>query len=230
MTFHIITIFPKAFESFLQTSLVARAIKKNIIKIKVHDLRNWTTDKHRSVDNRPYGGGPGMVLQVDVIDRAISALKSRIEKPTTKVILLTPQGKPFNQKIAKRLSSLKSLILIAGHYEGYDERIRDLVDEEVSIGDYVLTGGELPAMVVVDAVARNVRRFLGKEKSLAEESFSLDGRLLEYPQYTRPEVYKKNRVPKVLLSGNHSKIRIWRNVQAKKRTQARRPDLLELDS
>lgn len=226
MTFQIITIFPKAFDSFIKTSLIARGIKKKIISVKVHDLRKWATDRHKSVDDRPYGGGPGMVIRVDVVDRAISDLRSQISKFGKKpmVVLLTPQGKPFTQKIAQRLSRSKTLVLIAGHYEGYDERIRGLADEEISIGDYILTGGELPAMVLIDSIARFIPGFLGKAQSLAEESFSTS--LLEYPQYTRPEVYKGKRVPKMLLSGNHAAITKWRHQQAIKRTRQRRPDLL----
>lgn len=223
MQFHIITIFPKAFDSFLKTSLIARGIKKKIISVKIHDLRKWATDRHKSVDDRPYGGGPGMVLRVDVMDRALRAVKSKIKSQKSKVILLTPQGKPFTAQITKQLSSLKSLILIAGHYEGYDERIRGLADEEISIGDYILTGGELPAMVLIDSLARFIPGFLGKAQSLAEESFSTS--LLEYPQYTRPEVYNGKRVPKTLLSGNHAAITKWRHQQAIGRTLQRRPDL-----
>lgn len=226
MQFHIITIFPKAFDSFLKTSLIARGIKKKIISVKMHDLRKWATDRHKSVDDRPYGGGPGMVLRVDVMDHAISDLKSQISKfgKRPKVVLLTPQGKPFTQKIAQKLSRSKTLVLIAGHYEGYDERIRGLADEEISIGDYILTGGELPAMVLIDSLARFIPGFLGKAQSLAEESFSIS--LLEYPQYTRPEVYNGKRVPKTLLSGNHAAITKWRHQQAIGRTRQRRPDLL----
>jgi len=230
MHFYIITIFPHALESFLKTSLIARGIKKKIISLKIHNLRDWAYDKHKSVDDRPYGGGPGMVLRVDVMDRAIKSVKSKTKSQRTKVILLTPQGKPFTAQIAQQLSSLKSLVLITGHYEGYDERIRDLADEEISIGDYVLTGGELPAMVVIDAVSRFVPGFLGKKSSLAEESFGTwklaFGKLLEYPQYTRPADYKGKLAPAVLLSGDHKKIKNWRLEQAIKRTKQRRSDLI----
>lgn len=213
------------FVGFLNESLILRAQKKKIIEIKVWDLRKFATDKHKTVDDSPYGGGPGMVMRIDIVDRAISMLKSKIKSKKLKIILLTPQGKKFDQKLAKKLSGKKHLILICGHYEGYDERIRQLVDLEVSIGDYVLTGGEIPAQVVIDTVTRLVPGVVGKSESLKEESFSQG--LLEYPQYTRPEEYKKMEMPKVLLSGNHKKIAQWREQQALKKTKKQRPDLLK---
>lgn len=239
MKFSIITIFPKVFDSFLQTSLIARGIKKKIISVKVHDLRSSAMDRHKTVDDRPYGGGPGMVIRVDVVNRSISKIKnphfakasrggqkSKLRKQKTRVILLEPAGKQFNQKMAERLATYDELIFVAGHYEGVDERVRALVDEEISIGDYVLTGGELPAMVIMDVVSRHIPGFLGKEASLEEETFSYAKGILEYPQYTRPEVHAGKRVPKVLLSGNHAAIKKWRLQQALKRTKKRRPDLL----
>ncbi len=213
------------FEGFLGESLILRAQKKKLVKIKVWDLRKFATDKHRTVDDSPYGGGPGMVMRIDIVDRAISMLKSKIKSKKLKIILLTPQGKKFDQKLAKKLSKVKYLILVCGHYEGYDERIRQLADLEVSIGDYVLTGGEIPAQVVIDAATRLVPGVVGKKESLEEESFSQG--LLEYPQYTRPEEYKAMKVPKVLLSGNHKKIAQWRKTQALKKTKKQRPDLLK---
>jgi len=203
-------------------SLIARAQKQKIAAITIHNLRDWSTDKHKTVDDKPFGGGPGMVLKVDVVDRALRDL------PAGHKILLTPQGKPFSQPLAKKLAQQKQLILICGHYEGFDERIRDLVDEEISIGDYVLTGGEIPAMVIVDTVVRLLPGVVGKEASLTEESFSQN--LLEYPQYTRPEEYQGKKVPPVLLSGNHAEITKWRAEQSKKRTLSRRPDLIRLIS
>lgn len=223
MKFIILTLFPEAFQSYFNISLIKRAVAKKFIKIEVHNLRDWTTDLHKTVDLRPYGGGAGMVLRVDIIDRAIKTLKSK--NKNAKVILLSPQGKVFNQKLARQLSKQKTLILICGRYEGFDERIRNLVDMELSIGDYILTGGEIPAMAVLDAVARLVPGVVGKHESTVHESFSEN--LLEYPQYTRPENYKGMRVPKVLLSGNHIKIAEWRKKEALKRTKKRRPDLLE---
>lgn len=218
MKIDILTIFPEMFPEVLNSSIIGRAQKKNLVKIKVHNLRDWTKDKHRTVDDKPFGGGAGMVMKVEIIDRALQSLPSGYK------ILLTPQGKVFNQPLAQKLSRKKQLILICGHYEGFDERVRQLVDEEVSIGDYVLTGGEIPAMTIVDAVVRLLPGVI-EAKSLHEESFSSG--LLEYPQYTRPEEYKKMPVPAVLLSGNHGKIKQWRQEEAEKRTKKRRPDLLK---
>lgn len=243
MKFIILTIFPSAFESYFNVSLFKRALAKKFVSLEVHDLRKWTTDAHKTVDGRPYGGGVGMVMRVDIIDRALRAIKSKIKDNRSQIILLTPQGKTFNQKMAIKLSKNNALILICGRYEGFDERIRKLVDMEISIGDYILTGGEIPAMAVVDAVGRLVPGVVGKFESLVNESFAEN--LLEYPQYTRPEVYstfaksyggsakasrvggKKIKVPKVLLTGNHAKINEWRKSEAIKRTKKRRPDLLK---
>lgn len=232
MRIDIITIFPQMFDSFLQTSLIARGIIKNILDINIFDLRSVTTDNHKTVDGKPYGGGPGMVFRVDIIDKAIQKVReqTKIARSKTKIILLTPQGKVFNQAVSQQHAATSRLIFICGHYEGFDERIRGLVDEEVSIGDYVLTGGELPAMVMVDSIARNINGFLGKESSLAEESFSMkiENSILEYPHYTKPENYKGSKVPEVLLSGNHQKIADWRAQQAIKKTQKNRPELLSI--
>lgn len=219
MKIDIITLFPNLFKSVFSESLISRAQKNKICEIEIHNLRNWTQDKHKTVDDRPFGGGPGMVMKVDILDKALKSF------PKGYKILLTPQGKLFNQKIAKKLAKEKNLILICGHYEGFDERIRDLVDEEISIGDYVLTGGEIPAMAVLDCVVRLLPGVVGKEASLEEESFSVG--LLEYPQYTRPENYQGKKVPEILLSGNHAKITKWRIEQSKLRTQSRRPDLIK---
>jgi len=218
MKIDIITLFPKLFESVFSESLISRAQKQKITTIKIHNLRDWSTDKYKTVDDKPFGGGPGMVLKVDVVDRALQSL------PAGHKILLTPQGQPFSQPLAKKLAKQKQLILICGHYEGFDERIRDLIDEEISIGDYVLTGGEIPAMVIVDTVVRLLPGVVGKAASLTEESFSAGQ--LEYPQYTRPENYQGKTVPPVLLSGNHKKIKQWRQAEAEKRTKIRRPDLV----
>lgn len=225
MKFIILTLFPEGFESYFNISLIKRALAKKLIKIELVNLRDFGDGVHKSVDQRPYGGGAGMVLRVDIIARALRSLKLKVKSKKLKVILLTPQGKPFKQKIAQQLAKQDVLILICGRYEGFDERIRDLVDEEISIGDFVLTGGEIPAMAVLDTVARLVPGVVGKSESLVSESFSED--LLEYPQYTRPEIFNKKRVPKVLLSGNHAKIAEWRKKEALKRTKKRRPDLLK---
>ena len=228
MKIDILTLFPEMFRGPFDESIIKRAVEKGLVEIDIHDLRKWATDKHGTVDDRPYGGGTGMIIKIDVVDRAIEELKVKDEKRKTttknsKIILLTPQGKVFNQGIAKEFSKLDYVILIAGHYEGFDDRIRNLVDEEISIGDYVLTGGEIAAMVVVDSVVRLVPGVVGKEASLAEESFNQN--LLEYPQYTRPEEFKGQKVPEVLLSGNHAEIAKWRREQAEKRTKERRPEL-----
>ncbi|MDP4001366.1 MAG: tRNA (guanosine(37)-N1)-methyltransferase TrmD [bacterium] len=229
MKFIILTLFPESFKSYFNISILARAVAKKFIKIEVKNLRDWATDAHKTVDDRPYGGGVGMVLRVDILARALHALKLKVKSKKLKVILLTPQGKPFNQKLAQKLSKNKTLVLICGRYEGFDERIRKMVDMEVSIGDYVLTGGEIPAMAVVDAVARLIPGVVGKYESTVNESFSefAGRRMLEYPQYTRPEVFGKIKVPKVLLSGDHKKISDWRKKEALKRTISRRPDLLK---
>jgi len=220
MRIDIITIFPKMFEPVLGESILKRAQTAGKVKICVHDLRDYTTDKHRTVDDRPFGGGSGMVLCPEPIFKAVDDLK----KSGTKIVLLTPQGKKLNQPLAKKLAKYKHLILICGRYEGVDERVRGLADNEVSIGDYVLTGGELPAMVLVDTMARLLPGVLGDKNSLNFESF--EGNLLEYPQYTRPANFRSMKVPEILLSGDHKKIEAWRRQQALKRTKVRRPDLL----
>lgn len=224
MRIDIITLFPEFFEGLQSHSIVGRAIGTRKVEISAHNLRDYATDNYRSVDDHPYGGGPGMVLKVDVLHRALVDVRSQIPDGRTKVILLTPQGQVYKQAIAKKLSKVENLILICGHYEGFDERIRDYVDIEVSIGDYVLTGGEIPAMVVVDSVVRLLPGVLGDDKSSAEESHS-EG-LLEYPHYTRPEEYEGKKVPEILMSGNHGEIEKWRRDQAKARTKERRPDLV----
>ena len=208
--FDIITIFPKIFDSYLKESLIQRAQRKGLIKIGVHGLRKWTKDRHKTVDDRPFGGGIGMVMKVEPIFKAVKALK----KKKTKVILFTPRGKKFNQKTAHKLSKESHLIFICGRYEGVDERIaKNIVDEEISIGDYVLMGGELPAMVVIETVSRLIPGVLGKPR-LLKERITREKGFIECPQYTRPEVFqpkkgKKWHVPKVLISGNHKKIEEW---------------------
>jgi tRNA (guanine37-N1)-methyltransferase len=213
------------FSAVLDESIIKRAQKKGKVKIFVHDLRDYTLDKHRKVDDRPFGGGSGMVIQVEPIFRVIQAIKKKI-KGKSKVILLCPQGKKFSQERARKLSKCRNLIFICGHYEGVDERVRlYLVDEEISIGDYVLTGGELAAMVAVDSLVRLIPGVLGDKNSLNFESF--EGNLLEYPQYSRPSKFKNWPVPEVLLSGDHDKIQAWRKQESLKRTRQRRPDLLK---
>ena len=224
MRIDIISIFPKMFSAVLDESMIKRAQAKGKVKIFAHDLRDYTLDKHHKVDDRPFGGGSGMVLQAEPIFRAVAAIKKQL-KGKSRVILLCPQGKKFNQNYAKKLSRCGNLIFICGHYEGVDERVRQyLADEEISIGDYVLTGGELAAMVLVDSLVRLIPGVLGDKNSLNFESF--EGNLLEYPQYSRPAKFKNWSVPEVLVSGAHDKIDAWRKLQAIKRTKKRRPDLL----
>lgn len=213
------------FVSPLDFSLLKKAQKKKLVKISLHDIRDWADDKHRMTDDAPYGGGCGMVMKVEPVEKALAELrKKRKTKPT--VILMTPQGEVFNQKIAEELSAKKRIIIICGRYEGVDERIREhLVDREISIGDYILTGGEMAAMVLIDAVSRLIPDVLGNPQSAESESFSHD--LLEYPQYTRPAQYKGWKVPDVLLSGHHADIELWRKTEALKKTYRRRPDLLQ---
>ena len=226
MRIDIITIFPKMFEPVFNESIIRRAQTKSKVKICLHDLRDYTLDKHGKVDDRPFGGGSGMVMTVQPIFNAVKSIKSEAKIKKSKVILLCPQGRKLDQKLAKELSCNKHLILICGHYEGIDERVRDiLVDEEISIGDYILTQGELPAMVLVDSIIRLIPGVLGDKNSLNFESF--EGNLLEYPQYTRPANFKGLSVPGVLLSGDHKKIELWRKKEAIKRTKKRRPDLLK---
>lgn len=219
----ILTLFPEMVSAVLNTSIPKRAAEKGLVEYHVTDIRDFATDAHKSVDDKPFGGGPGMVMMCPVVFDAVESVERADARPATRV-LLTPQGRVFNQQIAAYLASLPRLLLIAGHYEGVDQRVIDgLQPMELSIGDYVLSGGELPAMVVVDAVVRLLPGVLGAEDATAEESFA-DG-LLEYPQYTRPRVYRGMSVPDVLLSGNHQRIAEWRRQQRIERTRQRRADL-----
>jgi tRNA (guanine37-N1)-methyltransferase len=237
VTFDIVTIFPAMVRDALSVGIVGRAIDNGTLEVKVHDLRAFTTDRHRVVDDVQYGGGPGMVLKPEPIVRALEAVESARPARTT-VILTSPQGTPLTQKVAERLSSAAHLVLVCGRYEGVDERVREWVDEEISIGDYVVSGGELPALVIVDAVARLVPGVVGDEQSVAADSFGRG--LLDFPQFTRPAelpgprrggdshgVSHVLKVPGVLLSGNHAEILHWRKREAIARTLQRRPDLLE---
>ena len=227
MRIDVLTLFPGMFRDFLGESIIKRSQEKKKVEIRIHNIRDYSTDKHKKADDRPFGGGPGMVLTTEPIYSALKhivAAKGRDQG--ARVILLSPQGKKFDQKTAKRLSKLKRLVLICGHYEGVDERVREhLVDTEISIGDYVLTCGELPAMVVIDAVTRLVPGVLGDKNSALSESF--EDNLLEYPQYTRPAAFRGWAVPAVLLSGDHKNIEVWRRREAVKRTARCRPDLMK---
>jgi tRNA (guanine37-N1)-methyltransferase len=232
MTFDIVTIFPAMFAQPLAAGVIGRAIERGVLDVKVHDLRDFTTDRHRVVDDVPFGGGPGMVLKADPLFRALDAIDTDRGQPLT-VVLTSPQGAKLTQETAQRLSKLPHVVMLCGRYEGVDERILERVTEELSIGDYVLTGGELPAMVIFDAVARLVPGVVGDEQSIADDSFSRG--LLDFPQYTRPATLTwpgprgsaDLSVPDVLLSGNHADIRRWRKRAAVARTLERRPDLLD---
>jgi tRNA (guanine37-N1)-methyltransferase len=222
MRVDILTIFPGMFAGPFAESIVARAVSAGIVDIRIHDLRDWTTDRHRSVDDTPYGGGPGMVMKPEPLFRAIHQLRGE----DGHAVLLTPQGEVLTQRLVSELAQRPRLLMVCGHYEGVDERVREhAIDREVSIGDYVVSGGELPAMVLVDAVVRLLPGALGSDQSTVEESHSAG--LLEYPHYTRPADFRGWRVPEVLLSGNHAAIAKWRREQAVRRTEERRPDLLQ---
>ncbi len=226
MRIDVLTIFPEMFGAVLGASIIKRAVERGAVEIGVHNLREWSSDrKHLKVDDRPYGGGPGMVMRPEPFFAAVEALRARHPGETPYVILLSPQGEPLAQPLVARLAERPWLILLCGHYEGVDERVREsLVDAEVSIGDYIVTGGELPAMVVVDAVIRLIPGVLGDAESTRDESFS--DTILEYPQYTRPRAYRGLSVPDVLLSGDAQAITVWRELAAWRRTRRRRPDLV----
>ncbi len=223
MKIHILTLFPDMFAGPFGDSIIKRAVEQGLVDIDIYNIRDYTRDKHHIVDDSPYGGGPGMVLKPEPLFEAVEAVKGVAEMP---VILLTPQGRLFNQRIAEELAGKEELILICGHYEGVDERVREhLVTDEISIGDYVLSGGEFAAMVVVDAVVRQLPGALGSEESVGDDSHSTG--LLEYPQYTRPQSFRGWEVPDILLSGNHAEIERWRRGQSLRRTAERRPDLIQ---
>ncbi len=214
MRIDILTLFPEMFKGPLDASIVQRAQDKSVVKINIHNLRDWAVDKYKSVDDRPYGGGAGMIMRVDIIDKAIADIKSQLSSQNLKVILLDAGGEKFSQKKAEELSREENLLIICGHYEGVDHRVHEyLADEIISIGDYVLSGGEIPAMVIIDSVVRLMPEVLGNPESLKEESFSQISNNIEYPQYTRPEEYKGWKVPGVLLSGNHREIKEWKKVK-----------------
>jgi len=233
MRFDILTLFPRFFDSPLTQSIIGRAIKKGVIDVRVHNIRDYAADKHRTTDDAPYGGGCGMILKVTPVVRAIESIKGELRQKKgkkgenfTPVVLATPQGAPLNHKMAQELSRFERIIIVCGRYEGVDERIRAHVDREISIGDYIVTGGEIPALALIDCVGRFIPGVLGDIDSSMTESFAAG--LLEYPQYTRPRVFREERVPDVLLSGNHLEIERWRRKESIGRTLERRPDLLKM--
>ena len=222
MKIDVLTLFPAMFAGPLDESIIKRARDAGLLDLQLHQLRDWTHDRHKTVDDRPFGGGPGMLLKPEPIFEAVESLK----REQTRVVLMSPAGRKFNQTIARELAQQEHLLVVTGHYEGFDERLREsLADDELSIGDYVLTNGALPAMVVIDAVARLLPGVLGDDASSHDESFSAG--MLEYPQYTRPAEFRGMKVPEVLVSGNHAEIAKWRAEHAKLRTKERRPDLMK---
>lgn len=226
MNFHVLTLFPEMILSAMNNSIIKRAVDNGLVSINAVNIRDYTNDKHLKVDDYPYGGGAGMLMQAQPVYDAYLALKDQIGGKSARVVFMTPQGKTFNQEMAKDFAKEDNLIFLCGHYEGIDERVlEEIVTDEVSIGDFVLTGGELPAMAIIDTVSRLVPGVLNNEESAVDESFS--GYLLEYPQYTRPEVWNGKSVPEVLLSGHHANITEWRLKQSEERTKLKRPDLYE---
>ncbi len=230
MKISVVTLFPKMVSGFFEESIIKRAVEKKLVELEIINLRDYAIDEYGTVDDRPYGGGAGMVIRVDVVHKAISNLKSKIsnQKLKSKILLTSPRGKIFDQEKAKEYSKLSHLIIIAGHYEAVDERVNAYVDDEVSIGDFVLTGGEIPAAAIVDSVIRLLPGVLKKEDATTNESFDIGGRkLLEYPHYTRPEEFNGIKVPPVLLGGNHKEIEKWRLDRAVELTEKKRPELID---
>lgn len=226
-TLSILTLFPQMFKGALNESILGRDKTRAMVDIRLVNIRDFATDKHKSVDDRPYGGDLGMILRVDVVDRALSYAKESVKTASsTHSILLDPGGETYSQRKAESLARIDHIILVCGHYEGVDDRVRSLVDEEISIGDYVVTGGEIPAMVIVDSVIRLIPGVLRDPKASTNESFSMTESYLEYPQFTRPQTYHAMDVPDILLSGHHKDIQEWRVKQSVLRTKKRRPDLL----
>jgi tRNA (guanine37-N1)-methyltransferase len=224
MRVDVVSIFPEMLEGPLNTSVIGRARERGLLEANVHDLRDWTHDRHRTTDDYPFGGGPGMVMKPEPVYEAVEAVQAMADEPAY-VVFVTPAGRVFDQRLAEDLATHPRLMFVCGRYEGFDERTLALADLELSIGDYVLTGGELPALVVIDAAVRLIPGVLGHDESADDESFSAG--LLEYPQYTRPQVYRGMKIPEVLASGDHARIAAWRREQAIVRTAQVRPDLLE---
>ena len=226
MQFDVLTLFPEIFSGYVSQSLLSKAIESGLVQIDLHDIRDWTLDKHQRVDDRPYGGGPGMVMQVEPVVECVEAVQKTGESPGN-LIMLTPTGKPLNQRLVEELVQRPRHILLCGRYEGFDQRIVDILNPmEISVGDYILNGGEVGAMVLIDSLIRLIPGVLGDEQSSQDDSFSTGNRLLEFPHYTRPREYRGHEVPEILLSGDHEAIATWRQEQSIKRTRERREDLL----
>jgi tRNA (guanine37-N1)-methyltransferase len=226
MRFDVLTLFPEMFSGYMTQSLLKLAIERSLVRIELHNIRNWSRDKHQCVDDRPFGGGPGMVIKPEPTIEAVEEVQTQGDAPGH-VILLTPQGRQLNQKVVEELAKHKRLLLLCGRYEGFDQRVSDILQpEEISVGDFVLNGGEVAAMTVIDTVIRLVPGVLGDEDSSRDDSFSTGNRLLEHSQYTRPREYRGHEVPEVLLSGDHPQIAAWRRQNSIERTRDRRPDLL----
>ncbi|MCA9213159.1 MAG: tRNA (guanosine(37)-N1)-methyltransferase TrmD [Planctomycetales bacterium] len=227
MRFDVVTLFPEMFPGYLSQSLLNKAIENGLVSVNLHNLRDWTKDKHQSVDDRPFGGGPGMVLKVDTTVECVEAVQRMAEEPAH-VAVLTPSGRKLDQRIVEELSTKRRIMLLCGRYEGFDQRVFDILKpDELSIGDYIINGGEVAAMVVIDAIVRLIPGVLGDERSNKEDSFSSENRILEFAQYTRPREYRGHEVPEVLLSGDHPRIARWRQEQSLARTKERRSDLLD---
>ena len=226
MRFDVLTLFPEMFSGYLTQSLLKLAIERSLVRVELHNLRQWSRDKHHAVDDRPFGGGPGMVLKPEPVVEAVEAVQQLAETPG-RVVMLTPQGRPLDQRLVEELATHGRLLLFCGRYEGFDQRVNDILEPlEVSIGDFVINGGEVAAMVVIDAVIRLVPEVLGDEDSGRYDSFSTGNRLLEFAQYTRPREYRGHEVPEVLLTGDHERIAAWRRQSCEERTKLKRPDLL----
>ena len=229
MRFDVLTLFPEMFPGYLGQSLLNLAIERGLVEVNVHNIRDWAKDKHKSVDDRPYGGGPGMVLSPEPVVECVEAVQQLGSAPG-KLVMLTPGGRRLDQKVIEEYSKTQRLVLLCGRYEGFDQRVVDILEpDELSIGDFILNGGEVAAMVVIDAVVRMVPGVLGDEQSNKQDSFSSENRLLEYAQYTRPREYRGHKVPEVLLTGNHPEIAEWRKQNSLERTERRRSDLLRSD-
>jgi len=227
MRFDILTLFPEMFPGYLSQSLLNKAIQKGIVDVQVHDLRDWTEGPHRKVDDRPYGGGPGMIIMVEPVVKAVEAIQ-RMDETLAKVVMTTPQGQRLNQRLVENLATTERFILLCGRYEGFDQRVVEVLKPlEISIGDYVLNGGEVASMVMVDTLVRMVPGVLGHAESSIQDSFSRGNRMLEYPQYTRPRDFRGLEVPEILLSGNHPEIEKWRQAQSLLKTKQCRADLLD---